>query len=197
MTGLASIVDDFVSAKRVVVTSSTNNGSTSFALFLANTILSEDKVVLLYNPTRDIDRGFVKTYYPRVYDNVIWMHSPLDSFLEYLQESTFNFDCLIVDPGDCLMVNPEIVRTIGSLRRKGSTVIFTSQIRQDPHKGWAPYSTIERVNSFDYSIWITKVTEAGGMFKKKWVDVHKEIRSGTNFIARYVAMFTDEGNIVG
>lgn len=193
---LRDIVEDFVIGKRVVVTSSTNNGASSLSLFTANTILKDDKIVIIYNPSGDIDREFVKKYYPRVYNDALWITSPLNTFLEFLQFIQFGFDCLIIDPGDVLMVNKKIVEVIGNLRRKSSTFLCTSQIRQDPNKGWAPYSTIERVGAFDYSIWITNVSGEHVLFKKKYIDIHKDKRSGNNFIAREIAKFTDEGNIV-
>jgi hypothetical protein len=193
---LKDIVTDFVEGKRVVLTSSTNNGCSSFALYIANTILDNDRVVLYYNPSRDIDREFVGKYYPRVLQNAVWVESPLDSFLEFLQGLGYSYDCLIIDPGDVLLVNKNLVKTLGSLRRPGASIIFTSQIRQDPKQGWAPYSTIEKLNDFDYSIWITNVTGNHPIYKLKYIDIFKDIRSGNNFIARDIAKFTDEGNII-
>lgn len=194
---LREIVTDFISGKRVILTSSTNNGCSSFALYAANTILDKSNGLLLYyNPSRDVDRDFVKKYYSRVHKNAVWIESPLDSFLELLQAIDHNYDCLIIDPGDVLMVNKKLVPTLGALRRKESTIIFTSQIRQDPNKGWAPYSTLERLNAFDSSIWITNVTGNNPIYRMKYIDVFQEIRSGNNYIARAAAKYTDEGNII-
>lgn len=193
---LRDIVSDYILEKRVIITSSTNNGASSLSLFTANTILNEDKVVVYFNPSGDIDREFVKRYYPRVFKDAIWIRSPLDSFLEFLQYINFSFDCLIIDPGDVLMINKRLIKQIGSLKKRNSTFICTSQIRQDPNKGWAPYSTVERVGEFDHSIWITNVTGTHILFKQKYIDIHKDIRSGNNFIAREIAKFTEEGNII-
>lgn len=193
---LRDIVSDHIENKRVVITSSTNNGCSSFTLYIANTILDDDKLVIYYNPSRDIDREFVSKYYPRVLKNAMWVESSLESFLELLQSSGYSYDCLIIDPGDVLMVNKVLVSTLGQLRRPGSSIIFTSQIRQDPKLGWGTYSTIERVNAFDTSIWITNVTGGNKLYNMKYIDVFKEIRSGNNFIAREIAKFTDEGNII-
>jgi len=181
---------------RIVISSAPGNGASSFALFMANTILDTDSLVIYYNPTADIDRGFVEAYYPRVFEQAIWLVSPLDAFLEYINSIEFNFDCLIIDPGDTTMVNPEIVPTIGKLKRTKSTFICTSQLRMDPKKDWAPYSTIEKLNAFDNSIWIRNVTGIHPVFNLKYIDVHKEIRSGSNFVMRDIAYYTNEGNIV-
>lgn len=193
---LHDIVSDFIIGKRVVITSATNNGSTSLALYIANTILDTDNISIYYNPSGDVDREFVKKFYPRVYRDSIWIVSPLESFLEFLQEISFSYDCLIIDPGDTLLINKDLVRTLMSMRKEKSSIILTSQIRQDPNKGWSPYSTIEKVNSFDYSIWITNVTGGNPIYKLKYIDIFNTMRSGNNFIAREIAKFTDQGNIV-
>lgn len=193
---IRDIVSDHINGKRVVISSATNNGCSSLALYIANTILDDDRMVVYYNPGRDIDREFVGKYYSRVLKHAIWVESPLDAFLEFLQGIGYNYDCLIVDPADVLMINKELISSLGNLRRAGTSIIFTSQLRQDPKIGWAPYSTIERVNSFDTSIWITNVTGGHPLYKLKYVDIFKEIRSGNNFVAREIAKFTDEGNII-
>lgn len=182
--------------KRIVVSSAPGGGSSSFALYMANTILENDKMVLYYNPSADIDRNFVKKYYPRVFDQAIWLVTSLELFLECLQLSENIFDCLIIDPGDTTMINPEIIPAIGLQKSPESTLLVTSQIRQDPNKAWAPYSTIERLNSFDYSLWITNVTGKHPMYIQKYVDVYQEIRSGNNFKMRDIAFYTSEGNII-
>lgn len=181
---------------RLVVSAAPGNGVSSFTLYMVNTILEEDKAVLYYNPTADIDREFVRTYYPRAYNGTEFLTCPLTDFLEYVQYSNGFFDCVVLDPGDTTMIEPDIVPTLGLLRKANSTLIVTSQIRQDPNKGWAPYSTIEKLDSFDYSIWITNVTGGHPIFKQKYVDVYPTIRSGNNFVMRDVAYFTKEGNII-
>jgi len=193
---LRDIVPDFIEGKRVVLTSSTNNGCSSLALYITNTILDNDRVVIYYNPSRDIDREFVGKYYPRVLKSAIWVESPLESFLEFLQSSGYSYDCLVIDPGDVLMVNKDLVVSLSNLRHPGASIIFTSQIRQDPKLEWAPYSTIERVNSFDTSIWITNATGSNPLYKIKYIDIFKEVRSGNNYVAREIAKYTDEGNII-
>ena len=153
-------------------------------------------VVIYYNPSRDIDREFVGKYYPRVLKSAVWIESPLESFLEFLQSSGYNYDCLVIDPGDVLMVNKDLVISLGNLRHPEASIIFTSQIRQDPKVGWSPYSTVERVNAFDTSIWITNATGSNPLYKIKYIDIFKEIRSGNNYVAREIAKYTDEGNII-
>lgn len=182
--------------RRVVVSSAPGNGASSFSLYMLNTILEEERLVLYYNPSRDIDREFVEKYYPRVYKHAVWLECPVDDFLEYFQFSGSEYDCIVIDPGDTTMINKQIVPQIGHLRRRDSTFIVTSQIRQDPNKGWAPYSTIEKLNSFDYSIWIRNATAGHPVFILKYVDIYTEIRSGSNFKLRDVAHYTKEGNIV-
>lgn len=182
--------------KRIVLSSAPGNGASSFALYMVNTILEEDRMVLYYNPTGDVDRFFVQHYYPRVYEQAVWLIAPIELFLEYLQLFSKDFDCLIIDPGDTTMINQDIIPAIGELRKPESTLIVTSQIRLDPNKAWAPYSTIEKLNAFDYSIWITNVTGKHPVFSQKYVDVHTEIRSGTNFKFRDIAYYTKEGNVV-
>lgn len=182
--------------KRIIVSSAPGAGASSFTLYIANTILDNNKLVLYYNPDRDIDREFVKKYYPRVFSDAVWLTSTLEDFLELYAEHSQLFDTLIVDPGDITMVDKHILPTLGCVRRPGATLICTSQIRQDPNKAWAPYSTLEALNSFDYSIWITKVTGIHPVFIQKYIDVHDKIRSGQNLILRDIANYTLEGNIV-
>lgn len=193
---LKDIISDFIEGNRVILTSAPNNGCSSLALYIANVILDNDKIVIYYNPSRAIDRKFVNKYYSRVSKNAIWIESKLESFLEFLQSTGYNYDCLIIDPGDVLMVNKDLVISLGNLKRANSSIIFTSQIRQDPNYSWKPYSTIERINSFDISIWITNVTENNSLYKTKYIDIYKEIRSGNNYIAREIAKYTEEGNII-
>lgn len=193
---LREIVDDFVKGHRIVITSSSNNGASSFSLYLANQLARDDSLIIYYNPSSDIDRDFIKKYYPLVIANVLWISGRLDSFIEFLSYIEHDYDCLIVDPGDALMINKQLVAMLGKFRKRGATLLLTSQIRQDPHKGWAPYSTVERTGAFDYSIWLTNVTGPDRVFKTKYVDIHKDIRSGNNFIAREIAKFTHEGSVV-
>lgn len=193
---LREIVGDFVKGNRIVVTSSTNNGASSFCLYLANKLAQEDQLILYYNPTSDIDRNFIKEYYPLVFKNILWISGRLDSFIEFLSFIEHTYDSLVIDPGDTLMVNPDLIGMLGKLKKKEATIVYTSQIRQDPHKGWAPYSTVERMRTFDYSIWLINTTGPTRVFKTKYVDIHKDVRSGNNFIAREIARFTNEGRIV-
>lgn len=181
---------------RIVISSAPGNGASSLALYMANTILSEDRFVVYYNPTADVDRVFVEKYYPRVFEQALWMYAPLSDFLSFFQDASSDIDCLIMDPGDTAMVDKYIVPTIGLARKKNSTFICTSQIRLDPNCGWAPYSTIERLHAFDNSIWITNVSGGHPIYKVKYIDVYKGIASSQNLSARELAYYTEEGNIV-
>ena len=45
-------------------------------------------------------------------------------------------------------------------------------------------------------MWITNVTGGSPIYKLKYIDIFNTIRSGNNFIAREIAKYTEEGNIV-
>ena len=195
---LAELVSDFIDKKSVVVTSSAGNGATSFCLYAANILLREDRTIVYFNPQDSIEKSFVQKFYPRVYDNVIFAACTISDLLVFLEYMEYKIDHLILDPADCLMYNSKVIPSLVDLI--DGKIICTSQIRQDPSKGGQIYSTIENKymasGIFDYSIWIRNVTESNAMMKRKYVDVFDTKRSGNNYIFRYIANFTDEGNIV-
>lgn len=194
---LSELVDDYIKNKNVVVTSAADNGATTLSLFILNCLLKEDKFIVIYNPLNNIEKEFVKRYYPRVFNDTLFVTSKVTDFLSLLQYLRYKLDYLVIDPGDCLLYNPGLLPEISKLLI--GNIICTSQIRQDPNKGGQIYSTLENkymTTLFDYSIWIRNVTETSGIMKRKYIDIFKEKRSGNNYIARYVANFTDEGNII-
>lgn len=195
---LPELVEDFVYGKNVVVTSSAGNGATSLCLYIANILLRDDKIVMLFNPQDSIEKSFVKRFYPRVYDDVVFVSSSVPQFLTFLEYMDYKIDYLIVDPADCMMFSSRLLPTLSELI--SGKLICSSQIRQDPTKGGQVYSTLENKymgKIFDYSIWIRNITEEFGEIKRKYIDVFDKKRSGNNQIARYVASFSKEGNILG
>lgn len=192
---LRELVEGYVAEHDVMLTAAAGEGSTALALYLAM-VLSEDKFVIYFNPSKDIDRNYVKQYFPRVYKNVLFVQSDLNTLLEFLTEIDYDFDHIILDPGDTLMVAK---KALTSLKRicnlKKSHMICTSQIRLDPNMGWKPYSTVEKANQrsgntiFDYSIWMRKVTEDNPFFTSKYIDVFKGIRRGNQYVSRYLVRF--------
>lgn len=194
---LSDLVEFYVDSKNVVVTSSAGNGATSFCLYCANILLRRNKTILYYNPQNNIESSFVKQYYPRVYDDVIFASCSTRDLIILLQYLDFDIDILILDPGDCLMHNKNLIPGLSQMIR--GNIICTSQIRQDPTKGGQVYSTIEKKymtrGIFHYSIWIRKVTEELGDLTRKYIDIFSEKRSGNNYTDRYVGNFTKEGNV--
>lgn len=192
---LRDLVKGYVNKFDVMLTSAAGEGTTTLALYIAM-ILSEDKLVIYFNPSGDIDRNYVKRFYPRVYKNVLFIQSDLNTLLEFLNEIDYDFDHIILDPGDALVLAK---KAIPSLKRicaiKKSHMIFTSQIRLDPKFSWQPYSTMERVNSksgntiFDYSIWVRRVSEDNTFFTSKYIDVFKGVRKGNQYVSRYLVKF--------
>ena len=194
---LKDIVDDYILGNSIVITSATNHGTTSFSLYLANSILKEDKSVIFFNPSMDIDRKFVRKYYPSVYKDALFIQSSLSDFLEILEYIDYETDCIILDPADCSMINKKIIPGLANvLRTHKSTLICTSQIRQNPNHGGSVYSTLESLMAFNYSIWITNVTGGSELTIKRYIDVHEKIRVGNSGKARYIAKFTEEGNVI-
>jgi hypothetical protein len=195
---LKDIARYYINNGNCIITSAPNNGATSFALFLANSILENSSNVIFYNPMGDIDRNFVKQYYPNVYKNCTYFKGPTDLFLLYLDYMQWEFDYIFIDPADCLMNgDKKTLHNLVSLSKANKfKIIVTSQIRQDPSQGGKVYSTLETLKIFDYSIWIRNVTEQSELFKSKYVDVYGSYREGNKYIARNIAKFTDQGNII-
>lgn len=191
---LRELVEGYIDKHDVILTSAAGEGTTVLALYLAM-ILSERKLVVYFNPSKDIDRKYVEKYLPNAYRNILFIQSNVATLLEFLVEIDYDFDHIILDPGDILAST----KALPSLKRiskiKKSNIICTSQIRLDPETGWKPYSTIERLNQrkgntlFDYSIWIRKVTEDNPFFTIKYIDVFKGIRKGNQYISRYLVRF--------
>jgi len=196
---LSELVDDFVEKKNVIVTSSAGNGATSFCLYIANILLRGNNLVVFFNPQDNIEKTFVRQFYPRVYSDAIFVACPISHLLTFLMYLDYKIDYLIMDPADCLMFNAQLIPTISELI--AGNIICTSQIRQDPTKGGQVYSTIEKKfmdkEIFDYSIWIRNVTERSENIKRKYIDIFDKKREGNNYIARYVSSFSKEGNILG
>lgn len=194
---LQELVDDFVENKNIIITSSAGNGTTSLCLFLINLISRKDKIIIYFNPLGNIDKIFVKKYYPLVYENVLFVTSTVPDLLVLLQYLSYKIDYLVVDPGDCLLYNPQLIPMLSKMI--SGNIFCTSQIRHDLSKGGKIYSTVERKflpSVFKYSLWIRNVTEYSFGFKRKYIDVFDKQRSGNNNIARYIGNFTKEGNIV-
>jgi hypothetical protein len=195
---LSDIVKDYLEGRCTSIVSSSGGGATSLTLYLANIIFREDKSVLYFNPTEEIDRSFVKKYYPRVFSKALFAITDLEEFIELISSEEIRFDWTFIDPGDMLITrNKKIldyIISLCSLRR--SSLVCTSQIRVVPETKQV-YSTIEQTGLFNYNIWIRKI----GLIKddlidEKYVDVFPTVHQGNNFIARYVMKITPGGQIM-
>lgn len=192
---LKELVYDYVDKKNTIITSSPGEGCTTLAIYISM-ILSQKKLVIYFNPSKDIDRNHVKEYFPSTYNNTLFIQENLTTLLEFLNEIDYEFDHIILDPGDSLVTKRNSLislKKICDIKKKYITI--TSQIRLDPNMGWKPYSTVEKVNKsngntiFDYSIWIRKVTEDNPFFTTKYIDVFKKVRVGNRYISRYLVKF--------
>lgn len=196
---LKEMIETYVENKSICITSSSGEGSTSLALYVAMT-LSKDQMVMYYNPSSDLDREYIKKFYPLGFRNILFVQADLKSFVEVISLIGNDIEYLVLDPADSL------IRTIPKLKRalpKTCNLIATSQLRLDPKQAWKPYSTIEEVNKkngntiFDYSIWIRKATESNAVFTSKYIDVFKHKRVGNRYESRYVVRFDNiEGCII-
>jgi hypothetical protein len=197
---LIELVDNYVRKHDVILTSASGEGCTVLALYMSM-VLSDNKIVIYFNPLGDIDREYVQKYYPRTFKDVLFIISDVKSLIEFLNEIDYEFDYLIIDPGDVLMVDKTTISNLKKICRiKGSHMIFTSQIRLDPKIGWNPVSTIESLKSvdtiFDYSIWMRRATEDNPFFISKYIDVFKGVRIGNRYIGRYLVRFNREGCMI-
>lgn len=194
---LIELVDDYVAGNNVVV-SSASKGSTSLSLFIANVLAGKGNLIIYYNPTKEIDRSFIRDYYINVYNNVVWAACNFNDLLQYLELLNYSVDYLVLDPGDSLLNRKNsLIYLSRILKTKGAHLICTSQIRINiPTK--RAYSTLERYMGavFNYSIWIRTVTETSGPFENRYVDVFNDKKSGNNYIGRYVAKFSKDGYIL-
>lgn len=190
---MIELVNDYIKNHNIIITSSPNNGMTSVSLCIANILNAEGNSILYYNPTRDIDRSFIKKHYNNVYKDTVLCHLPQNLFLEFCIDPTIHFDYIIIDPADPLVIYGSIIPNLIKLTK--SNIICTSQIRLDPSNAWKPYSTIEKrfSNFFDYSIWIRNVSENDLVYKTKYIDVFNKNRIGNQYISRYIAKMSKNG----
>jgi hypothetical protein len=200
---LHEIVSDFIVKGNTIITGPTGNGITSLTLHLMNCLLKDDINILYYNSTQEIQKDFVKKFYPRVYSDVLFYQGDLYTLTNYLEFINYDIDYLIIDPGDSIMVNKKLIPLLVSIFHEKKKLIVTSQIRQDPTQGGQVYSPIEKLNNtyngtlFKYSLWIRDVTQETNIFKERYVDIFDKIRVGNKYIRRYIAKFNErEGNIV-
>jgi hypothetical protein len=201
---LDEVVTDFISKGNTTIVGPTGNGITSLTLHFINCLLTQNKLVLYYNPTKEIDTDFVKKFYPRVYKNVLFYMSDLTTLLDFLSYIEYEIDYMVIDPGDTMMVDKNIIPLLVSiLRKKGKHLLMSSQIRQDPNNGGKVYSPLEKLNIsynnelFDWSIWVRDVTDVDDLFKSRYVDIFEKIRVGNRYIRRYITKFSiKEGNVI-
>lgn len=195
---LHEFVNNYVRSKNIIITSSAGGGATSLCLFIANLLLKDQNIIVYFNPQDNIERTFVRSYYLRVYDDVIFVACEIEKLLYFIKYLNYKIDYLILDPADCLLYNSNILPSIANAL--SGNIICSSQIRQDPTQGGKVYSTLEEkymnTGLFNYSIWIRNITEPNGIFKRKYIDIFDKKRSGSNNISRYIANFTNEGNII-
>jgi len=191
----------------IIVTAAPDNGSTSFVQMLSNIICSNNGLVLYYNPSRTINREFIKSLYPEMYKNVCFMTSSVDIFIEYINtiDSSIFYDYIIIDPGDIIAINSQLVLLKRLLDLYNCTMICTSQIREDLSEGGKVYSTLDRLNKkycnygspvFQYSIWIRNVSEPVLITENKYIEVYNHYRDKKNFIDRNIAIYSKEGRIL-
>jgi hypothetical protein len=190
------IVTDFIKKGNTIITSPAGNGCTTLALYLAAQILvKNDSRILYYNPSADINIDYVTPLSNPAYKDIFFHQESLKTFVDFLEYSEYDFDYLFIDPADTLLVNSKILPLILKLFK--GKIVAVSQIRQDPTLGGQVYSTIEKLNVFDYSIWIRNVTENEELFKSRYLDVYDRRRSGNKYVRRYVVKFDSKtGNIM-
>ena len=96
-----NMLNDIVN-KSSIITSSPGGGSTSVVLHLIEPLL-ETKSVLYYGTGYNLDRNFVKNYYPNVYNKCFFIEGPLEWFYNYITELNMllnNFDYIVIDTAD-------------------------------------------------------------------------------------------------
>lgn len=193
---LYEIVTDYLQKGNTLITAPTGNGCTTLTLYLTNLILSRnDARILYYNSTADINSEYISLLKSELYKDIFFHQGSLITLIRFLEYTKYDFDYLILDPGDTVLLDKKILPLIFSLFK--GKIIATSQIREDPTKGGQVYSTLERMNIFDYSIWIRNVTEGEQMFKSRYLDIFDKARHGNNYVRRYVVKFDSKtGNIM-
>ncbi len=194
------VLDRFIFDSNIIVTAAPGNGATSFIQMIINSIALK-KNVLYYDPSGTINREFTTKYYSNIASNVCFLSGSFHIFIDYIIDLGSNFNYIVVDPGDILSNQQESLRLLSLiLSNTESKLICTSQIRIDPTTG-KPYSTLERVTKinrldfFDYSIWIRNVTESNPIYTNRYVDIYNNFRVTKNFVHRYIVQYTKEGNI--
>jgi hypothetical protein len=193
---LYEIVTDYLQKGNTLITSSTGNGCTTLTLYFANLILSKtDSKILYYNSTGDINSEYISILKSENYKDIFFHQGNLLTIIRFLEYCNYDFDYLILDPGDTLLIDRKILPLIFNLFK--GKIIATSQIRQDPTKGGQVYSSLEKMNLFNHSIWIRNVTEGEQMFKSRYLDIFEKSRLGNKYIRRYVIKFDIKtGNIM-
>jgi len=194
---LRDIFKYYIKDKTSIITSAPGNGATSFALYLANIITEQNKYVIYFNIDNGINREFVKNYYNKVYNNCIFINTNIEIFFEFLDFINYDINHIIIDPADPMMISKSKLLLLQSiLKNRNIGLTCTAQIRADPNKGGKIYSTIENILPFDNSIWIRNVSETSDIIYKKYIDIFDSKRSGNNYIARHIAKFTKEGQVL-
>lgn len=196
MSQVTKLIDTYLN-DNVIITSAPGNGTTSLVQAIVNE-LCLDHSVLYYNPSKDMNRDFIRKYYNNIFDNVVFITCELDIFLEYLINTVMNgteFDYIVIDPGDFLLTSKGVLTSIDSIINPSkSKLICTSQIRIDVNTN-TTYSTIERWNSkyihsrhaiFKYSMWLLNVTAPNPMYSMKYLDVYDGIKVGNRYDNRYI-----------
>jgi len=196
----------YIKNKNSIITASSDGGTTSTALAIAEKLCEEDKAVVYFNPASSIDREFVKKYYPSVFSNVTFLLGPLPALIYYLDTSSNNIDYVIIDPGDALVLKELVYRQLLSLSSLLKfNILTTSQIRVNPAENGHTYSTVERLNKlnlvssgnyFEYSIWLRKVTESQLYYVRRYSDIFDCYREGNKYLQRYIITYAREGNVL-
>lgn len=198
---MLSEVIDYINKGNTIITGPSGNGITSLTLAICNRLLNENKLILYYNSTGEIDKIFLKQYYPRTYNNLFFLNCSISNLLMFLEYIDFSCDYLIADPADSLMVNKDIIPKL--IKLCSEKVLFTSQIRMNPNTKQL-YSPIEEVNKvyagnlFKYSIWLRNVTQPSLIYKERYLDIYDKYRIGNQYLKRFIIKFNiKNGNIVG
>jgi len=199
-------MQDFISGG-AIITASPDNGSTSFVQMLSGLLYNKGNTILYYNPSRTINRKFIKKFYPNVYNNVCFIVCSIEYLINYIHliGDNFIFNYMIIDPGDILITNNQLILLKQLLDLYKCTLICTSQIRQMPVEGGKPYSTLDRLNKkycqygqplFRYSIWIRNITEKHIILYNKYLEIYNYYKDKINFIDRHIIQYSREGQIV-
>jgi hypothetical protein len=193
---LSSIIKEHLEGKCSSIVAAPGGGTTSLTLYLANIILREEKTIIFFNPTGEIDRNFVRRYYRRVFDNTVFIVSDVENFISFLfDEARLHWDWVFIDSCDVLKhFDPKLIEKIISYSKmQQASLVCTSQIRVVPSTKHV-YSTVEQPG-LNYFIWIRDGFKSTGI-AEKYLDVFDKKRQGNNFIARYVFRLTPGGQVL-